>query len=257
MVDRGRRNERFAQSFSLSLSLLPLPLPIPISKQRMVDRGRRNERFVKCSKCNVKPCVNLVPQTIAPAPSHRLTSASPLKQDVCVCPCCRRIAGTLTDAVGDMGHLSALGFDDGTAMAIYASHVLEHAHHPHSPQFPRVDMVLRNWRRTLAPGGVLGLSVPNFATIAALYFSEDKRVWRGYSELTVKTRLLSILFWGQANRWDNHYMAFDFSILEGLLTEAGFCDVQELPAGWGLFDDTSTLQVLGKTVSLDVFARAC
>lgn len=54
-------------------------------------------------------------------------------------------------------------FSDGCADLLYACQVLEY--------FDREEVaaVLAEWRRVLAPGGVLRLSVPDFAVIARLY----------------------------------------------------------------------------------------
>lgn len=65
------------------------------------------------------------------------------------------------DHVGDISDLSR--FEDGSAELIYACQVIEY--------FDReeVPAVLLEWVRVLAPGGILRLSVPNFASIVALY----------------------------------------------------------------------------------------
>ena len=56
-------------------------------------------------------------------------------------------------------------FTDNSASLIYACQVIEY--------FDReeVGAVLADWRRVLAPGGILRLSVPNFAMICKLYQS--------------------------------------------------------------------------------------
>lgn len=73
------------------------------------------------------------------------------------------------DHVQDLRDLS--NFTDGSAELIYACQVVEY--------FDReeVGTVLREWWRVLAPGGILRLSVPNFAVIAKLYGAGLELEW--------------------------------------------------------------------------------
>jgi predicted SAM-dependent methyltransferase len=72
-----------------------------------------------------------------------------------------RVALPHVDHVQDIRSLA--NFADETAEIIYACQVIEY--------FDRdeVQPVLREWRRVLAPDGILRLSVPNFAVISQLY----------------------------------------------------------------------------------------
>lgn len=65
------------------------------------------------------------------------------------------------DHIADIRNLGM--FSDGTVSLIYACQVIEY--------FDREEAlsVLAEWKRVLAPGGVLRLSVPNFAVISKLY----------------------------------------------------------------------------------------
>jgi len=67
------------------------------------------------------------------------------------------------DHVQDIRRLP--NFADNTASLIYACQVIEY--------FDREEVlgILADWRRVLAPGGILRLSVPNFAMICKLYQS--------------------------------------------------------------------------------------
>jgi predicted SAM-dependent methyltransferase len=62
-------------------------------------------------------------------------------------------------------------FPDGCASLIYACQCITY--------FDRVEVmeVLAEWHRVLAPGGVLRLSVPNFAVLAKLYMAGFKLDW--------------------------------------------------------------------------------
>jgi SAM-dependent methyltransferase len=67
------------------------------------------------------------------------------------------------DYVQDIRRLE--NFSDNSASLIYACQVIEY--------FDRQEVpgVLADWRRVLAPGGILRLSVPNFVVICKLYQS--------------------------------------------------------------------------------------
>jgi predicted SAM-dependent methyltransferase len=73
------------------------------------------------------------------------------------------------DHVQDIRSLA--NFPAGSAGLIYACQVIEY--------FDREEVVdvLSDWKRVLAPGGILRLSVPNFAVIAKLYQAGFKLEW--------------------------------------------------------------------------------
>jgi len=72
-----------------------------------------------------------------------------------------QVAFPHVDHVQDIADLR--NFADGSAALIYACQVIAY--------FDREQVVpvLREWKRVLAPGGVLRLSVPNFAVLCKLY----------------------------------------------------------------------------------------
>lgn len=74
-----------------------------------------------------------------------------------------QVAFAHVDHVQDIRRLA--NFADNSASLIYACQVIEY--------FDReeVGAVLADWRRVLAPDGILRLSVPNFAMICKLYQS--------------------------------------------------------------------------------------
>jgi predicted SAM-dependent methyltransferase len=111
------------------------------------------------------------------------------------------------DHVTTIDNLSFIA-DDSVAL-IYNCHVLEH--------FKRrdVDRVLREWRRILKPGGILRISVPDFAALAEVY----RRT--GQLEL-----VMGALFGRQDYLYNIHYNVFDFASLRNALTQAGLSDVR-------------------------------
>jgi len=122
-------------------------------------------------------------------------------------------------------------FTDNSVDEIYACNLLEHFNRFEVPR------VLVEWARVLkcrtpsTKGGILRLSVPDFEASVAHYLE--------YHDLAV---LESNFIGGQKNKYDFHYYQFDFALLEKLLKNVGFENVQRydwrdfLPDG---FDDYS------------------
>ena len=112
------------------------------------------------------------------------------------------------DVIDNVGRLNTV--DDGSADIIYASHVLEH--------FKRIYTLkaLQVWYSKIKSGGILRVAVPDFEKVAQAYTS------RGIPLQT----LLGFLVGGQRNNWDNHYMVFDYNLLESMLRKVGFIDVK-------------------------------
>ena len=102
-------------------------------------------------------------------------------------------------------------FPNASASLIYACHVLEH--------FSRWEYknVLKEWLRVLEPGGLLRLSVPNFAACAKLYYEEGLQ--------SGLTGLVGLVIGGQRDKYDFHRMIFDEQLLSNSLLEVGFTSV--------------------------------
>jgi ubiquinone/menaquinone biosynthesis C-methylase UbiE len=76
---------------------------------------------------------------------------------------------THVDFVQDIRSL--VNFRDQSASLVYACQVIEYFDREELPN------VLREWRRVLCPGGILRLSVPDFAVIMKLYGAGLKLEW--------------------------------------------------------------------------------
>lgn len=116
------------------------------------------------------------------------------------------------DHVDIVGPVERLPMENGTVSLIYASHVLEH--------FGRHEYkaVLKEWFRVLEPGGVLRLSVPDFAACATIYY--ENGLADGLSGL------VGLIIGGQRDEYDFHKMIFDENFLRRELLDVGFKEVR-------------------------------
>lgn len=98
-----------------------------------------------------------------------------------------------------------LPFADNTCDVIYAAHLFEY--------FSRkeAEIVIKEWRRCLKPGGVLRLAVPDFAAICNLYKN-------GYS----LSMFLGPLYGEMGTPPFYHKTVYDFSSLKTFLKASGF-----------------------------------
>lgn len=97
-----------------------------------------------------------------------------------------------------------LNYVDESVDEIRASHILEHF------GVHVVPLVLKDWVRTLKPGGRIRLAVPDFAKIIE---RTDPR-WAAY------------LMGGQTDENDFHKSVFDSHYLERIMADAGLVDIQ-------------------------------
>ena len=99
----------------------------------------------------------------------------------------------------------SLPYDRESFDLIYASHVLEH--------FNRhlILTVLGHWRDLLKVGGILRLAVPNFTAICEFYTKAGSL-----------SDVRGLLYGGQKNVLDNHYIVFDEESLKLNLHNVGF-----------------------------------
>ena len=145
--------------------------------------------------------------------------------------------------VDHLTNASDLGrFPNDTFVQIYASHVLEHFEY----QQQLLD-TLREWRRVLAPGGTLLVSVPDLDVLARLFLDRAR--------LSVEERFLvmRMIFGGHLDQYDYHLVGLNEEFLGGYLQAAGYTQVRRVGA-FGLFEDTSVLALKGVPISLNMAA---
>jgi len=148
--------------------------------------------------------------------------------------------GPFTDYARSCTDLSIFG--DGTVAQIYASHVIEHLRYQRE-----LGAALREFNRVLEPGGTLHVSVPDLATLCALFLDPS---------LDGKSRfhVMRMMYGGQVDDADFHYVGLTDEFLKEYLHKAGFTDIERV-ADLGLFNDTSRLEFAGRRISLNLVAR--
>ena len=150
------------------------------------------------------------------------------------------LPGPQVDHLGDAVDLGR--FADGSFVAVYASHVLEHF--DYKDALPRA---LREWLRVLAPGGVLHLSVPDIDVLAHLMLQRQRL------DVNQRFQVMRMIFGGHVDAHDYHLVGLNQDFLAGYLTAAGFGRMQRV-ARHGLFTDTSDMVVAGTPISLNLNA---
>jgi predicted SAM-dependent methyltransferase len=146
--------------------------------------------------------------------------------------------GPHVDFLGDLRDLNQ--FADDSLENIYASHVLEHVRQT------EVAPVIRGVYRTLARGGQFMVSVPDLDVLCRLFISPlapDEAKWHA----------MRMIFGGQIDPYDYHYIGFNERFLVRFLADAGFSGVRRVKS-LGVFQDTSDLQMYGVPISLNLVA---
>jgi SAM-dependent methyltransferase len=92
---------------------------------------------------------------------------------------------------------------------VYASHLLEHL------SYEGGRKALREWHRVLKPGGTLRLSVPDFSVLVDIYATSGNL-------RAIKGPLLG----GQTTQDNFHLSVFDESLLNMVLRDAGFTEIE-------------------------------
>lgn len=147
--------------------------------------------------------------------------------------------GPGVDFVGSIMDLSAFG--DGSVDELYASHVYEHL--DYASELPKA---LAEAHRVLKSGGVLRVSVPDLEALMPLVVTP---------RLSVDDRfeVMRMIFGGQTDQFDYHYVGFTLDLLAGFLQQARFSKWKRVQE-FGLFDDTSSYKFKGMRISLNVEA---
>jgi predicted SAM-dependent methyltransferase len=144
------------------------------------------------------------------------------------------------DHIGQAEDLSR--FEGNIFDEIYASHVLEHLGYQSA-----LPAALREWYRVLKPEGRLMVSVPDLDTLCQLYSQR--------TELRPEDRfaVMRMMFGGQLDEFDFHFVGLNEEFLASFLSDAGFANIKRV-SEFGLFADCSTLIFAGRPISLNIEA---
>ena len=142
------------------------------------------------------------------------------------------------DFIGTITDLSQ--FENESIEAIYASHVFEHV-----LQKDALD-TLKGIHRVLKPGGKLYISVPDLDTLCRIFTDSN-------APKDVKFHVMRMMFGGQIDDFDIHYMGWNQEFMFDYLLTAGFSEGQRVES-FGLFADASEDKPYGALISLNVIA---
>lgn len=148
-------------------------------------------------------------------------------------------AGDHVDHIGDA--LDLTRFANDTFCELYAAHILEHFGYRH-----KLLVALHEWFRVVKPGGKIYISVPNLDVLAEMLL--DKSIT--FSE---RFRVMRMMFGGQNNEYDFHYVGLNQDFLKHYLAQAGFRKIRRVTS-FGIFKDTSNKCFLGRNISLNMTA---
>jgi predicted SAM-dependent methyltransferase len=143
------------------------------------------------------------------------------------------------DYVGNIKDMSQ--FTDRSVDVIYGSHILEHVSQN------EILPTLKGFYRILKNNGSLMISVPDLEVLCRLFLSE------GLSK-DMRFHIMRMMFGGQIDAYDFHYIGLTYEFLHDYLITAGFSNVKRV-SSFGLFKDTSDFSPYGVPISLNVIAH--
>jgi predicted SAM-dependent methyltransferase len=145
------------------------------------------------------------------------------------------------DFIGDITDLSQ--FDDESVEEVYASHVLEHI------GITKISSTFNGIQRVLKKGGKFYISVPNLDTLAQIFVKMPE----GQNKYSIMT----MIYGGQTDSHDFHYIGYWPSFLFSVLSHAKFKRFEKVEF-FNIFNDTSMMTLPTKNgaipVSLNVIA---
>lgn len=147
--------------------------------------------------------------------------------------------GEQVDFVCDLRDLSR--FADNSFDLVYGSHVLEHFGY-----IEELPGVIADLHRIIRPGGRLLASVPDLDILCKLFIDESLT-------LDERFQVMRMMFGGQTDRYDFHFVGFNMGILAHFLASAGFAEIYRVPF-FNIFDDSSTVTVGDRLISLNIVA---
>lgn len=124
--------------------------------------------------------------------------------------------------------------NDGSVGEILSNHSIEHV------SWLKVDFVVKDWCRVMAPGGKLFLRTPDLEFICKTYMGKKTTRESVTDESAMVERFGNWgpaewanvkLFAGQNYAGNFHYLCFDFAMLKSLLSRNGFEKIERTSFG--------------------------
>lgn len=143
------------------------------------------------------------------------------------------------DIVGNITDLSE--FKDESIDAIYASHVLEHVSQND------ITKTIAGIYRVLKKGGTFYCSVPNMEVLSKMLIHKDL-------DINQKWHVMRMMFGGQIDDYDFHFIGWTLEFLNNFLGNAGFKSFERVES-FNLFDDTSDYKAYGVSISLNLIVK--
>ena len=140
------------------------------------------------------------------------------------------------DYIGDIRNLSQ--FESESCSVIYGSHVLEHV--SQREMLPTLNGI----KRLLIPGGKLMISVPDMEILCKLFVHPNMNI-KG------KFHVMRMMFGGQIDSFDFHYIGLNFDMICYYLSKSGFVRITRVK-DFGIFNDTITYAPFGVPISHNV-----
>ncbi len=140
------------------------------------------------------------------------------------------------DFLGDVRDLSQ--FPDECCEKIYASHVMEH--------IGQKDFLptLKGVHRILCKGGTLYFSVPDLEVLCRLFLRSDLNPSEHFD-------VMRMMFGGQTDDYDFHYIGLSAEFMTDFLRLAGFSSFRRV-SSFGIFNDTSDYRPYDTLISLNL-----
>ena len=142
------------------------------------------------------------------------------------------------DYVGDITDLSQ--FEDNSIDEIYASHVIEHV------ALKNVQKTFKGINRILKDNGKFYISVPDMDILCKVFLDPK-------APTKVKFHIMRIMFGGQIDDYDYHYVGWNYTFMKEFLFKTGFKKTERVKS-FSLFKDTSDYAPYGAPISLNVIA---
>jgi len=133
---------------------------------------------------------------------------------------------TSPDLVADV--TGGLPYDYDSVDEIYCGHLLEHM------DWNVGQIALRYWLSLLKPGGIIGITVPNFDILAERYLADPTPLaMREMNEFYIFSYIQP----------SHHKYAYGESLLKAAMEEAGFIDLERLPVDDPHFYEAADWQI--------------